>query len=78
MKGFYERSESIIDGSWINGWREFCQSMSDLYRGAVGAAGRNESTEAEDLKFAHYLDCEAHLDILKELFRTYHMDDKNY
>jgi poly-gamma-glutamate synthesis protein (capsule biosynthesis protein) len=78
MKGFYERSESILDGSWINGWREFCESMSDLYRGAVGGAGRPESTEAQNLHFAHYLDCEAHLDVLRELFRTYHMDDKNY
>ena len=78
MQGFYERSESLLDGSWIEGWRAFCASMDSHYRDVVGAAGRPESTLAENLQFAHYLDCEAHLDVYRELFRTYHMDDKNY
>ena len=78
MQGFRDRSASLLDGSWKKGWREFCESMDSNYRGAVGAAGRPESTDAENLQFAHYLDCEAHLDVFRELFRTYHMDDGNY
>ena len=78
MRGFHERSESLLDGSWIQGWREFCASEENRYRSAVSAAGRPESTEADNRLFAHYLDCEAHLDVFRELFRTCHMDDKNY
>jgi poly-gamma-glutamate synthesis protein (capsule biosynthesis protein) len=78
MRGFEERNASLLDGSWIDGWREFCDSQSEWYRSVVARAGKPDSTEAEDLQFAHYLDCEAHLDVFRELFKTNHMMNKNY
>lgn len=78
MRGFEERNASLLDGSWIEGWREFCDSQSEWYRSVVARAGKPDSTEAEDLQFAHYLDCEAHLDVFRELFKTNHMMNKNY
>ena len=78
MRGFAERSASLQDGSWIEGWRAFCKEMSPNYIRAVGGAGRPESTEDQNLLFAHYLDCEAHLDVFRELFQTKHMKDVNY
>ena len=77
-RGFAERSASLLDGSWINGWREFCDSKAKEYKTVVARAGRSDSTEEEDLQFAHYLDCEAHLDVFRELFKTKHMTDFNY
>lgn len=78
MKGFAARSASLLDGTWIEGWREFCESVKSMYTQAVANAGKPDSTEAENLQFAHYLDCEAHLDVFRELFKTYHMEDRNY
>ncbi len=78
MGGFNERSASLLDGTWIDGWRAFCERVREGYINAVGNAGRPESTEAENLQFAHYLDCEAHLDVFRELFQTRHMRDENY
>lgn len=57
-----ERSKSLKDGSWLNKWREFCDSVS-YYTDVL--QGNNI-----DMK-AHYLDCEAHLDVLKERHKTW-------
>ena len=78
MKGFAARSASLLDGTWIDGWREFCASVEQQYTRVVRKASVPECTEADNLQFAHYLDCEAHLDVFRELYQTYHMQDKNY
>ena len=78
MKGFAARSASLLDGTWIDGWREFCASVESQYTRVVRKASVPECTEADNLQFAHYLDCEAHLDVFRELYQTYHMQDKNY
>ncbi len=57
-----ERSKSLLDGSWYKGWQEFCK-MATWYTDVL--MGENV-----DLK-AHYLDCEAHLDVLKERHKTW-------
>ncbi|MBR2964999.1 MAG: CapA family protein [Clostridia bacterium] len=78
MKGFATRSASLLDGTWIDGWREFCASVENQYRRVVAKASTPECTEKDNLQFAHYLDCEAHLDVFRELYQTYHMKDVNY
>lgn len=78
MRGFEERSRGLLDGSWIEGWRAFCRDSAENYIKVVNEAGRPDSTEAQNLQFAHYLDCEAHLDVFRELFQTRHMRDENY
>lgn len=77
MNAFDERNASLADGSWLDGWREFCESVSDTYKKAIcgiSAEGMNEDTTQ---RFAHYLDCEAHTDVWRELFKTYnHTNEK--
>ena len=71
------RNGQILDGSWMVGWREFCESQAKSYREHM--AGKNMGREhytPEDgpdqyQMFAHYLDCEAHTDVWRELFKTY-------
>ena len=71
------RNGQILDGTWIEGWREFCHSVEKEYRQHM--AGKNMGREhytTEDgpdqyQMFAHYLDCEAHTDVWRELFKTY-------
>ncbi len=57
-----ERSKSLEDGTWYKEWQAFCNSgipHANVFKG-----------ENTDLK-AHYLDCEAHLDVWRELFKTW-------
>ena len=74
MAEFAARSAMMTDGTWINGWRAFCESVRDNYVKAVTNAGIGEGAELEknNHKFAHYLDCEAHTDVWRELYKTTH------
>ncbi len=77
MSEFGSRNESLKDGTWLDGWHDFCVSMKELYYAVLSKAGREESTEKENHNFAHYLDCEAHTDVWRELFKTHnHTNEK--
>ncbi len=71
------RGKHLEDGSWLEGWRTFCRSVEPTYRRAMyghyNANGRYtmEDGPKEYQMFAHYLDCEAHADVWRELFKTY-------
>lgn len=59
------------DGSWLQGWRDFAATVKDPYTNVIAKA----YTDAEDSDlytriFGHYLDCEAHTDIWRELNKT--------
>lgn len=64
MKGFKKRSASLLDGSWQDGWHEFCESKKESYLKAIYEASEKPG------KFGHYLDCEAHTDVWRELYPT--------
>lgn len=70
MSGFKKRNAEVLSGEWINGWRAFCESMKDVYLDSVAKAFAPNSTKWDDGLFAHYLDCEAHTDVWRELFKT--------
>lgn len=70
LSDFYARNARLQDGTWLRGWREFCESQRESYtRAAVRVGALGEAKHFE--KFAHYLDCEAHLDVWMELFKTH-------
>ncbi len=56
-----ERSLSIADGSYHEKFRKFCETL-DFYKFIP--------EEKADL-FSHYLDCEAHTDVWREVYRTW-------
>ena len=70
MADFAARNEALKDGSWRQGWHEFCESMRPVYEKSIRCAYTEESTEKQNHLFAHYLDCEAHTDVWRELFYT--------
>ena len=70
--GFDKRNKSLKDGTWLDGWKAFCEEMKANYRKAIASAGKEDSTYEDDHFFAHYLDCEAHTDVWRELFKTAH------
>ncbi|MBQ1223317.1 MAG: CapA family protein [Oscillospiraceae bacterium] len=69
---FEARNEKLRSGEWLEGWREFCQSVAPMYKNAVANAFTPESSEQANALFGHYLDCEAHTDVWRELFKTWH------
>ncbi len=56
-----ERSNSLKDGSWYDHFKAFALSKS---RYLIFPKEQHE-------EIAHYLDCESHTDVCKEIFKTY-------
>ena len=69
MNAFYERNESLKDGTWRDGWHEFCISVKDGY---IAKANAEKNPDF----FSHYLDCEAHTDVWRELFPTWNLTNE--
>lgn len=71
LSRFEEVSKSLHNGEWLNLWHDFCVKNTEEYVGIVKdtylASADNENEEL----FAHYLDCEAHTDVWRELFKTW-------
>jgi len=69
LKELDERNCELADGRWIDGWRAFCEMKKPNYLGPL---------ENKDFDwFSHYLDCEAHTDVWRELFKTWnHTNEK--
>ena len=65
-----ELDQSMLDGSYKKGYSDYCESVREFYHGHMGRAHTPDSTERENKVFGHYLDCEAHLDMLLELNKT--------
>jgi poly-gamma-glutamate synthesis protein (capsule biosynthesis protein) len=69
MADFASRNAELADGRWYEGWQKFCHWKGlPPYRAA--ALGLSEDPNKEEL-FAHFLDCEAHTDVWRELFKTW-------
>lgn len=77
MDAFSKRSEELKNGKWLDGWRAFCESVSGTYKKAICGITEESIGEQTPQFFAHYLDCEAHTDVWRELFKTYnHTNEK--
>ena len=71
INGFKLRSNELLNGNWKNGWHAFCVNSQNMYKNALRGLETPETMEAQTEKFAHYLDCEAHTDVWRELFPTW-------
>ncbi|MBR2354696.1 MAG: CapA family protein [Clostridia bacterium] len=72
LSEFAERNRSLADGSWRKGWHDFCVENYEVYvTKTIGRAGIPGCEERHNDRFGHYLDCEAHTDVWRELFPTY-------
>lgn len=70
LQEFAARNEELADGRWKDGWHAFCESKGDWYRKVIGSACTEQATKEQNKMFGHYLDCEAHTDVWRELFPT--------
>ena len=70
LSGIELRNADLLNGKWQEHWHNFCVSMEEQYKNAV--AGFYNGGELDIELFAHYLDCEAHTDVWRELYPTFH------
>ena len=73
---FAESSARLTDGTWRDGWHEFAESKRESYTNVIKNAYTADAGERENNLFAHYLDCEAHTDVWRELFPTYNLTNE--
>jgi len=71
MGEFEKRNLQLQNGQWKKGWEEFCASVSEGYRKCMEKAFAKEASESDKQMFPHYFDCEAHSDVLREIYKTY-------
>ena len=76
MEAFKLRNEELANGKWRDGWHAFCESVRGMYAGALEGLETPETTEHKKQNFAHYLDCEAHTDVWRELYPTWNATNK--
>ena len=76
LEAFANRNEKMLNGEWKQGWHEFCQSVKDKYMECIAGAGREDSSEYDNHFFAHFLDCEAHTDVWRELFPSFNLTNE--
>ena len=68
-----DNNAELADGRWRKGWSEFCEGVRQHYTKAVADAFVEGATESENGVISHYLDCEAHTDVWRQIFQTYNM-----
>ncbi len=69
MTAFEARNKELLTGEWEKGWQDFCfDPERNYYVEIIGEIGNEERSRQ---LFAHYLDCEAHTDVWRELFKTW-------
>jgi len=70
MDAFAVRNKEMVAGKWQDGWHEYCESVRADYTRAVAEAYTPNSLKVQNGLFGHFLDCEAHTDVWRELFPT--------
>ena len=76
MAAFAKRNEELKNGTWMEGWRAFCEEAREKYTAAVAKAYASGADETENAYFAHLLDCEAHTDVWREIFPTWNQTNR--
>lgn len=76
IKEFEARNAQLHNGEWKQGWHDFCLNNKDGYIYAIRNACNEDSTVRQNHVFAHYLDCEAHTDVWRELFPTWNQTNE--
>ncbi len=76
MSAFEKRNGELKSGAWRDGWHAFCEMKAPSYTRVVTRAYVEDALEKHNHCFAHYLDCEAHTDVWRELFQTANMTNE--
>lgn len=69
LKTLAANSLNLHNGEWLKGWERFCEGKREAYTAVVSKAYVEAATDADNEWFNHYLYCEAHSDVLKQLYK---------
>ena len=75
---FLARTDTLLDyDAWMAEWNAFCEGMRAQYYNAVSIAFREGECDGQTPHqlFPHYLDCEAHTDVWRQLYPTWNGDN---
>lgn len=76
VSAFEKRNSHLQNGEWKKGWHEFCESVKENYLNIIKEAYSDDRSDERNALFGHYLDCEAHTDVWRELFPTYNQTNE--
>lgn len=76
MSSFNQRNEELKNGQWKAGWLAFCESVNEQYKSVLFGEKASKDPEVKTQRLAHYLDCEAHLDVLHEIYPTWNQTNE--
>ena len=76
MSAFETRNKQLQNGEWKKGWNNFCRANMHNYLDVIHNACVPKAQLRNNHFFAHYLDCEAHTDVWRELFPTYNQTNE--
>ena len=75
LADFESRSAALLDEkTWLARWEAFCRSLPYYVDAVKNAYIDVPQGEMCRQVFPHYLDCEAHLDVWKTIYRTWHAE----
>ena len=75
MTAFAARNDELKSGAWREGWHKFCVGEK-YYIDAIRMACAENGTQRDYDVFGHYLDCEAHTDVWRELFPSFNLTNE--
>lgn len=76
MDDFEKRNKELLNGEWKEGWHQFCESVKEGYLRVIANSCVEGASEWCHDCFGHYLDCEAHTDVWRELFPSYNLTNE--
>ncbi len=76
MNSFAQRNEELKNGKWKVGWLAFCDSVREQYKSILFGEKASNDPAVKEQRLAHYLDCEAHLDVLLEIYPTWNQTNE--
>lgn len=75
-EAFEKRNAELRSGKWREGWNQFYLENKERYIDVISRAFAASATKADNDKFGHFLDCEAHTDVWRTLCPTANMTNE--
>lgn len=76
LENFEKRNKQLETGEWKKGWHDFCLAVEKFYTDVLKNIYTKEPAFIQREMFAHYLDCYAHTEVWRELFKTFNCSNE--
>ena len=76
MANFAKISASLQDGTWLDGWNHYCETVREEYSGYIANCCVPGETQWDHDILGHLFNCEAHSDVYLSLFPSYNLTNE--